>query len=261
MRLPQSSSNFVDFCEATSWLKMTMDRSFRSWRRFLKLGGFYVGLGVCLGGAVRAEVSAAAKADALFAQSSAWPMLAEWIFDRSSELAGLVSIDPVQGGGPIGLLPGVSLVADSRAPGGKAVVFDGTQKNWAGTTVLIPAKENLYLDLRFFATADGPERQTLLKLSRGPEIRLNQKSATVELIAWTVDKKWTSVRLPYVADEWSALRASIVDGVLTLEINGEVAVGRMPEGKLEVGPSRVFLGYYSERTFKGAIAYLSLRSP
>ncbi len=206
--------------------------------------------------------STAAEADAKFAQVSAWPKVAEWVFDRSSELAGAVSVVPVQGAYPLVLLPGVSVVEDARAPGGKALRLDGSQINWAATTNLLATKENVYIDLRFCASADGAERQTLMKLSKGPEIRINLKTSTVELILWTVEKKFVSVRVPYVADEWSALRASVIDGVLTLELNGEIATARMPEGAvIEAGPSRLFLGFYGDRPFKGSVVYLALHSP
>lgn len=221
-------------------------------------------LGVVLsgsGGKAWAAISSAA-ADAAFTPVAAWPTVAEWVFDHSSEAAGAVEVTPVREGEPLVLLPGMSLVADNRAPGGKALKMDGTQSKWATSANVLPTKENVYVDLRFCASQDGAERQTLVKLSRGPEIRVNLKTSTVELILWTVDKKWISARVPYVPGEWSALRASVIDGVLTLELNGEIATARMPEGGvLETGPSRVYVGCYGDRPFKGAVAYLALRSP
>jgi hypothetical protein len=208
-------------------------------------------------------VLSAALSVSAFAQQNKGPTA--WVFSKATVTKQGVEVPPTSGAVNVLTFPaGATVASDAEAPGGKAVVLDGTQ-TVAGTPLRILNPMDAFLiKVNFKPAPTGADRQTLLRLA-STELRFNRLQQQLEFIVWHGDpaeQKFVNVLAPVKPGAWNAVTANYEAGKLTLTVGKVTNTVSLPTGAvIFAAPASVRVGFANERPFSGSIAEISISTP
>ena len=123
---------------------------------------------------------------------------------------------------------------DPGAPGGQAVVFDGSPNQRLISTKSIPWSEGqpFQIDLAFKPMpSDGQNGHVwLVRLYCNFAITIDPSGSTASLGLWLSNGGKAGLCQKIHMEEWNTVQAKFKDGMLELTVNGETATKALPEG-------------------------------
>lgn len=185
-----------------------------------------------------------------------------WNFGQASGSAGAVDAPDASGSATLVFASGTGVVADASAPGGSALVFDGTQKDPGQTARALESFPAIEISLKFKPGATGPDAQTLVSVSASYEIRYNRKRGHLEFIVFHPEKKFVIVQNKIAPGAWNDVKAVFRDGKLALTVGTVTKEAALPAGvAIDPKGTRLRIGRQGDRIFVGALADLSIKAP
>lgn len=149
------------------------------------------------------------------------------------------------------------VVDDAQAPGGKALVFDGTQVAPLLSAKTVPQKKSFCVSFDFKPTP-VTEWQTLFRYQTDWEFRLNK--TTLKFIVWNSSRASIEVNLPFKPEAWNSVIGTVHGMELSLSLNGKTVSEQLPMGIESSGEPQMLClgGTRTERFYKGSLANIKL---
>jgi hypothetical protein len=157
---------------------------------------------------------------------------------------------------------------------GKSLVFSGRQMEAFVLSDSLPlAKTGFDIEISFLLNSDAAstDQSTTLMKHRNWEIGWQPSKNTLALVVWhpSEEKPYSIVRVPVQGDSWQRLKASLVDNVLSLDVNGQTnqvdlsdsLSSDVPTARLIMGaasPSGANIPAKNFRPFAGSLADVSI---
>lgn len=164
-------------------------------------------------------------------------------------------------GNSLSLVDGVSLVADAKAPGGRALSFSGAQTKPVISTSPVAGANPVVIKLAFCPGGGSADRQTVVSYAGCYELRYTKSRGILEFIVFLPEKKYSIVKVAVPAGKWTAVTASFANGTQTLE-GGKASASGSTKGVMpEVRDAMLRLGFAPDRPFGGLVGELSISTP
>lgn len=153
-----------------------------------------------------------------------------------------------------------TLVTDAGAPGGKAIVFDGTQTEPIAASKRLPATDDLYIQCDFKPASEGANWQALVIINGRAELRYFKNRKTLGLLVFSGDPRETKeISVKVKPGEWQQVKATIKDKTITLQVGGQTETDVITGGpSAKVNNYIVLLGMGAGRPYSGRIAALTV---
>ncbi len=205
----------------------------------------------------------------LFADDSSKVDVAHWNFElvKHGEKGTMVISDHA-GSYDLTLVNGATVVDDTTAPNGKALVFDGTQTDSVHSQLKLGLTDKICLKMsaKISSTATTSD-ETLFYYFGGMEIRYSPKSKLLSLIVYpkTADTSVVSTPIeitqPVDTDKWFTVEACVNGQAIAYKIDGNAKSGTIPDNqclRVTEAPISFGIGGPNNRAFIGSLSDVSI---
>jgi hypothetical protein len=180
--------------------------------------------------------------------------------DATAGADGAITLTDTAGASTFALAGKATLVTDAKAPGGKAVAFDGTQTEPVAAGKRLPATNDLFIQCDFKPASEGANWQTLVTINGRAELRYFKNRKTLGLLVFSGDPRETKeISVKVKPGEWQQVKATIKGKTITLQVGDNTETDTITGGpSAKINNYSVLLGMGAGRPYTGRIASLTV---